>query len=67
MKITILGDIMCKASMLPSYKNTDGNYYFAPLFENVYELLIESSFVCGNLGTPISHDREDYSRELYWF
>ena len=67
MKITFLGDIMCKATMLSSYQNTDGSYDFTPLFQNVHELLSESSLVCGNLETPISHNREDYSKELYCF
>lgn len=67
MKITFLGDIMCKASMLSSYLNTDGNYDFTPLFENVSNLLGESSFVCGNLETPVSHNRDDYSKELFCF
>ena len=67
MKITFLGDIMCTESMLSSYKKIDGNYDFTPLFENVYDLLEESSFICGNLETPISHNRGDYSRELYNF
>lgn len=67
MKLTFLGDIMCKASMLSSYKNSDGGYDFSSIFENVIELLKKSSFVCGNLETPISRDRNSYSTELYSF
>lgn len=67
MKISFVGDIMCEASMLSSYSTTSDKYDFSPMFENISALLKESSFVCGNLETPISRNRSSYSKELYSF
>lgn len=66
-KLTFLGDIMCKASMLPLYQLADSKYDFTSIFREVSSLFAQSDFVFGNLETPISKKYDNLSKELYNF
>ena len=52
-KITFLGDIMCKQEMLNAFRN-ENNYDFHEIFEKIKKDFSNSDLVIGNLETPIS-------------
>ncbi len=58
-KLTFLGDIMCKAEMIEPYRVADKKYDFSDIFEYAESLLRDSDLVCANLETPISFDNRD--------
>lgn len=65
-KLTFVGDIMCKADMLQPYRQGE-SYDFSDLFRYCPEILKGSDFACANLETPISLDNTDLSSAQYCF
>lgn len=66
-RITFVGDVMCKASMFPAYLSKTEKYDFTPLFQRVAPYFEASDFVVANLETPISIDNKGLSTEQYSF
>lgn len=70
-KLSFLGDIMCKYQMLISFAyRTSGRqsaFDFESLFEEVKPLLAESDYVFANLETPISENNTDLCCERFRF
>lgn len=50
-KLTFLGDVMCKSQIITACK-TEGGYNFDLIFENMKEYFSESDYVFANLETP---------------
>lgn len=65
-KLTFIGDIMCKKQMLSTYQKK-GKYNFTEVFENMKEYFQKSDIVIGNLETPISKDLKNLTIEKYNF
>lgn len=65
-KLTFLGDVMCKAQMIPAYKTLDG-YNFDSIFEKMSEYFDNSDYVLANLETPISVDNSELTVERWCF
>lgn len=66
-KLTFIGDIMCKADMVDWYKDENGNYDFSGVFEGMKKYFAGSDLVLGNLETPISVDSAELTKEKYSF
>lgn len=67
LRITFLGDLMCKADMLPAYRDDQGRYDFSCLFQHVESYFAESDLVVANIETPLSADNSDLASEQYSF
>lgn len=65
-KLSFLGDIMCKATMIKSYKVND-KYDFSSIFSEVKSLLATSDYVFANLETPISYDNNSLTNVKFCF
>ena len=65
-KITFLGDIMCKQEMLKAFRN-ENNYDFHEIFEKIKKDFSNSDLVIGNLETPISKNTKKLTKEEYCF
>lgn len=65
-KLTFLGDVMCKAEMVTAYK-TDSGYNFDTIFENMKDYFNESDYVLSNMETPISFDNSNLTDEQWRF
>lgn len=65
-KLTFLGDIMCKAQMIPAYKTQEG-YNFDSIFIKMQDYFKESDYVLANLETPISSDSSNLTVERWCF
>lgn len=66
-KLTFLGDIMCKDDMISAYQNDNGQYNFDMLFEDMKSYFLGSDFVFGNLETPISYNNQNLTVEKWCF
>lgn len=66
-KVTFVGDIMCKGEMLPAYSSKDGGFDFSPLFARMKPYFSESDLVVANLETPISESGDNLTFERYSF
>ncbi|WP_455138446.1 CapA family protein [Thermophilibacter sp.] len=66
-KVTFVGDVMCKGEMFPAYGSKDGGFDFSPLFVRVKSYLRESDLVVANLETPISGGEGSLTSERYSF
>lgn len=67
-KVTFVGDVMCKAQMLGAYPDTGGSSYdFSPLFARMEPYFAESDLAIANLETPISKDDRDLTSERFRF
>lgn len=67
-KLTFLGDIMCKAQMLPSYMDAESDKYnFDKLFEDMIPMFQSADFVFANLETPISFSNKNLTTERFCF
>lgn len=66
-KLTFVGDIMCKAEMLDCYRDKKGNYDFSDVFESMKKYFANADFVLGNLETPISVNDTELTKEKYSF
>ena len=66
-KLTFLGDIMCKAEMLPAFENAGEGYCFDSLFAQMKPLFKTADYVFANLETPISFDDLDLTGEQFCF
>lgn len=65
-KLTFIGDIMCKQEMLNAFRN--GNTYdFHEIFEKMKEDFSKSNLVIGNLETPISKNTNKLTKEKFCF
>ncbi len=65
-KLTFLGDIMCKQELLKVYKK--GNEYdFSEIFSEMRNYFEKSDLVIGNLETPISKNKKELTSEKYCF
>ena len=58
-KITFLGDIMCKREQLCAVQRTGRS--FDDAFVGIRELLLDSDYVVGNLETPLAGEEAKYS------
>lgn len=65
-KLTFLGDIMCKQELLEVYKNKN-EYDFSEIFCKMKNYFEKSSLVIGNLETPISKNEKELTSEKYCF
>lgn len=65
-KLTFLGDVMCKAEMVTAYK-TDSGYNFDTIFEKMKDYFNESDYVLSNMETPISFDNSNLTDEQWRF
>ena len=65
-KLTFLGDIMCKKEILDAFKINKG-YDFHEIFDKMEEYFNTSDLVIGNLETPISKDLNAMTKEKYIF
>lgn len=66
-KITLLGDIMCKNQMIQVYKTCENKYDFSGVFKPMEKMFSESDLVLGNMETPISIDNTNLTYEQYAF
>lgn len=66
-RITFIGDVMCKARMLAAYGDGAEGYDFAPLFERMAPYFAESDLTVANLETPISWDNAGLTTERFCF
>lgn len=66
-RVTFVGDVMCKAQMLAAYGDGAGGYDFAPLFERMTPYFAESDLTVANLETPISKDNAGLTTERFSF
>lgn len=66
-KLTFVGDIMCKAEMIDRYKDEKGNYDFSGVFESMKQYFANADFVLGNMETPISVNSCELTKEKYSF
>jgi poly-gamma-glutamate synthesis protein (capsule biosynthesis protein) len=66
-KLTFLGDVMCKAQMLPAYQKEDGTYNFESIFEGMKAYFSMSNFVLANLETPISENNQNLTEARWCF
>lgn len=66
-KLTFLGDMMCKDQMLPYYVGSENKYNFSELFEDMIPMFKNADFVLANLETPISYNNEDLTAERWCF
>lgn len=66
-KVTFVGDVMCKEEMLPAYGSKDGGFDFSPLFARMKSYFSKSDLVVANLETPISDDIDNLTSERYSF
>ena len=67
LRITFLGDLMCKAVMLPAYRDDQGRYDFSSLFQHMESYFAGSDLVVANIETPLSVDNSDLTFEQYGF
>lgn len=65
-KLTFLGDIMCKKELIEAFKVNNG-YDFHEIFVKMENYFQKSDLIIGNLETPISKDIKDLSKEKYSF
>lgn len=65
-KLTFVGDIMCKRELVQAYK-VGNKYDFSEIFEEMSCYFEESDLVFGNLETPISFDNKDLTCEQWCF
>ncbi|MBR6572815.1 MAG: CapA family protein [Clostridia bacterium] len=65
-KLTFLGDAMCKEHMLKAHQHKNG-FDFNHIFERVKPLLEKSDYVFCNLETPISLNNTNLTSETYCF
>ena len=65
-KLTFVGDIMCKKQILEAYKIKSG-YNFSEIFEKMKDEFKNSDFVIGNLETPITKNEELLTKEQFNF
>ena len=65
-KITFTGDIMCEHTRLKHFSN-NGEFDFAPIFEDVIPVFQESDYVVANLETPLAGKELVYSERNYSF
>ena len=65
-KISFIGDIMCEPLLLKAAKRRN-TYDFSGVFEQVTGLFAESSYVVGNLETPLAGKKAGYVRSLFSF
>lgn len=66
-KITFVGDIMSKIQQNNASKCKNGNYNYDKIFKNVEKDLKKSSFLVGNLETPIAGETMKYSNVPFSF
>ena len=59
LKLTFIGDIMCKREQLSAIKRTGRK--FDDMFVGIGELLSDSDYVIGNLETPLAGESARYS------
>lgn len=67
LKISFLGDIMCKQQMLSQAATEDNRYDFSKMMIDVKSLLDDSDYVVGNLETPLSLDNKNLVHDKYIF
>lgn len=65
-KVTIFGDIMVEPPFMQQVKK-DGKYNFKPSFAPLSSLLKESSYVIGNLETPLAGEEAGYTDRIVSF
>lgn len=65
-KLTFLGDIMCKKELLEVYKK-ENEYDFSDIFCKMKSYFEKSDLVIGNLETPISKNEKELTSEKYSF
>lgn len=65
-KLTFLGDTMCKPQMLETYK-TDNGYNFDSIFVKMKDYFKNSDYVLANLETPVSFDNSDLTTQRFRF
>ena len=66
-KLTFVGDIMCKAEMVDCYRDETGNYDFSGVFEGMKKYFTDADLVLGNMETPISVNSAELTKEKYSF
>lgn len=67
LRITFLGDLMCKTEMLSSYEKEQGSFDFSSLFQQVEPYFANSDLVVANIETPLSGDNAALASEQYSF
>lgn len=65
-KLTFLGDTMCKNKLFDKYIKTN-EYDFSPIFRETKLFFENSDFVAANLETPISIDNTNLTAERFCF
>lgn len=66
-RVTFVGDVMCKAQMLYAYRDSAGGYDFSPLFERMVPYFAKSDLTVANLETPVSRDNTELTTERFCF
>lgn len=65
-KISFVGDIMCKEKQLKASK-INNTYDFTNCFKNMKKYFLKSDYLVGNLETPITNDNNNLTTELFSF
>lgn len=66
-KITFVGDIMCEKPLLRASVDQSKHYDFADVFYGTKDLFADSTFLIGNLETPLAGENAGYTDMLYSF
>lgn len=65
-RLTFLGDVMCKSQTISAYKTLDG-YNFNVIFDKMKSYFDKSNYVLANLETPISFTNNNLTTERFCF
>ena len=66
-KISFVGDIMCRKEQNKVSRQKDGSYDYSKVFSNVKDFFAKSDYNVGNLETPIAGEQLKYSYMPYSF
>ena len=66
-RITLIGDLMCQKEQSHAAMTRYGAYRYEEAFAPVRRLFEKSSYVIGNLETPLTGDSCGYSQETFRF
>ena len=67
LKITFVGDIMCEKPLLKASVSQGNHYDFSDVFYRTKDLFADSTFLIGNLETPLAGEAAGYTQRLYSF
>ena len=66
-KLSFVGDIMCKKQQIEVAKREDNEYNFDKCLKGIKKFFEESDYVAGNLETPITKNNSDLSKQNFSF